>query len=276
MTLHDVLRWFSSLEWHRIIPEITGKFLAILLGVLASWYFVFRRRLKALERLRQGDSDDILFQSHYLLPTGREDQFVLAFRNLCTTTTVDRLYDNSAARQWVRTLSSKTTLANPVLQTEGTMGYELLNDAFGYIAGHLASAPFPREVWLFAMTCEDRQVVRRKCIRCFLIRPRELERFVDWQWCTEHLQCEKVWHWYRIVALHQIALQWKAEELRDAQTDHGKEKVPLVDDQAQHRRVRPMSAGINPHEIPVGQPVPIPWHDQESELKRLGLHLKVP
>ena len=175
MTFHDLIVWLNSLEWRRIVPEITGKFLAILLGVLASWYFVFRKRLKALERLRQGESDDILFQAHRLLPIEGSNQFVLVFRNLCTTTTVDQLYDNQAARKMVRELSAKTTLANPVLQTEGTMGYAVLNHAFGYIAGHLASAPFRRELWLFAMTCEDRQVVLRKCIRCFLVRPADME-----------------------------------------------------------------------------------------------------
>ena len=84
-----------------------------------------------------------------------------------------------------------------------------------------------------------------------------------------------MWHWYRVVALHQMALLWKAEELAEAQKDRAREGLPLVDDQAVHRHIRPMAAGVNPDEIAVGTPVQIPWHDQEKELIRLGLHLNV-
>ncbi|MFZ4768291.1 MAG: hypothetical protein ACOYMN_25370, partial [Roseimicrobium sp.] len=123
--------------------------------------------------------------------------------------------------------------------------------------------------------CEDRQVVRRKCIRCFLIRPRDLERFADWEWCRTQVLCELPWHWYRIVALHQIALQWKAEDTRERTRDHSKDGLPLVDNQTIHRRIRALSVGIYSNENAIGEPITIPWHKQEAELKRLGVTLSV-
>ncbi|MFN0077748.1 MAG: hypothetical protein ACKVY0_14925 [Prosthecobacter sp.] len=268
-----VADWFRTMEWQRVLPEITGKFIGFLLGFGASWFLLFRRHLKALDRLRRGDSDDVLFQAHFLSPVPGTGDFVLLFRNLTSSTTVNDLYDNPAARKIVREMADYTTLRNPVLRTEGLLGFEVLNDAFNHIAGHLATTPFPRETWLFAMTCEDRQVVRRKCVRCFLIRPADLERFANWTWCRENIRCEQPWHWYRIVALHQLATQWQQEE-QDAQHPSPKPQgMPLVDKHATHRRIRQISVGIFTAEKPVGEPAAIAWPAQEWELKKMGLDL---
>ncbi|MGV3661044.1 MAG: hypothetical protein ACO1TE_12730, partial [Prosthecobacter sp.] len=185
---------------------------------------------------------------------------------------VNELYDNPAARKIVRQMADDTTLKTPVLRTEGLLGFEVLNDAFNHIAGHLATTPFTRDTWLFAMTCEDRKVVRRKCVRCFLIRPAELEFFADWRWCRDNVMCEQPWHWYRIVALHQLALQWKQEEA-EAQNPSAAPGMPLVDKHATHRRIRPLSVGIYTQERPAGTPVMVPWQAQEWELKKMGLDL---
>lgn len=275
--IESLMEWLQSLEWIRVVPEILGKFIGFLLGFFASWLLLFRKRLRALDRLKRGDSDDVLFQAHFLWPIpGASGEVILLFRNVAPTTTLNELYDNPAAQDLVRDLADKTSLKNPVLETTGSSGFEVLNDAFGHLAGHLASSALDREAWLFAMTCEDRQVVRRKCVRCFLIRPEDLERFGEWRWCREKVRCEQPWHWYRIVALHQIAKVWKAEEAREKVRDRSDEGMPLVDDQAIHRRVRTLSAGIFDREVPVGEPVAIPWDEQEEELRRLGLHLSVP
>ncbi len=276
--LASLWEWLGTLEWVRLVPELLGKFLGFLLGFFASWLLLFRKRLKALERLKRGDSDDVLFQAHFLSPVAGTDHHILLFRNVAPTTTLNDLYDNPAAQDLVRELAEKTSLKNPVLETLGTEGFEVLNDAFGHLAGHLASSPLDRDVWLFAMTCEDRQVVRRKCVRCFLVRPADLRKFADWQWCREKVRCEHSWHWYRIVALHQIARVWEAEEAweRDASEEHHSQQgLPLVDDHAIHRRVRPLSAGIFDREVPIGEPVSVPWKRQEAELRRLGLDLRV-
>ncbi len=168
MDLQEIINWLASLEWSRLAPELVGKFAGFLLGFAASWFLLFRRRLKALERLKRGDSDDVLFQAHFLKPLPGSEDHLLLFRNVAPSTTLEDLYDNDAARAVVKKLAENTSLKNPVLQTAGSSGFEVLNDAFGRIAGHLASTPFRREVWLFSMTCEDRQVVRRKCVRCFI------------------------------------------------------------------------------------------------------------
>lgn len=267
--------WLSGLEWARLVPEVLGKFLGFLFGFFASWFLLFRKRLKALERLKRGDSDDVLFQAHFLAPiTGTED-ILLLFRNVAPSTTLHDLYDNPAAQDLVRDLAEKTSLKNPVLETLGSSGFEVLNDAFGHLAGHLASSSLNRRVWLFAMTCEDRQVVRRKCVRCFLIRPDDLQRFADWKWCRERVRCEQPWHWYRVVALHQIAKVREAEKAREEGIDRRDEGLPLVDEQTIHRRVRSLSAGIFDREVPIGDPVTVPWAKQEAELRRLGLDLSV-
>ena len=275
MTVDQLWEWLLGLDWRTMVTEFVGKFVGFVLGFAASWVLVFRKRLKALERLKWGDSDDVLFQAHFLSPVAGSDRFVLLFRNLAPATTVNDLYDNPAAQDLVRDLAAATTLKNPILQTRGSAGFEVLNDAFGHIAGHLAASTVDREVWLFAMTCEDRQVVRRKCVRCFLIRPTDLEKFADWDWCRTKVLCEQPWHWYRIVALHQIAHAWRGEQASEAQRDRSKEGLPLVDDQTIHRHVRSMSAGIFDGEVPIGAPVEIPWPKQEKELQRLGLALSV-
>lgn len=273
--LHPFVDGIVNLPWSDLFKGIGGHILGLIVGFAFSWFLLLRKRRLALARLTRGDSDDVLFQSHHLHAIPGTDRFVLLFRNIAPTLKVDGLYDNPAASDIVRKLADKTTLSNPVLQTEGTLGFEVLNDAFGHIAGHLATTPFEREAWLFAMTCEDRQVVRRKCIRCFLIRPRDLEHFANWDWCRDHVLCEQPWHWYRIVALHQIASQWRAEDSRERMRDHSQDGLPLVDDHTVHRRIRTISAGIFTKEIPVGEPVTVPWQNQERELKRLGLHLSV-
>jgi len=271
----QILEWLGDLNWNIVKDEFTGKIASAIAGVFIGWFFFFRRRLKAYARLKRGDSDDVLFQAHHLHPLPGGDRHVLLFRNLAPAMTVNLLYDNLAARDLVKTLAAKTTLKDPILKTQGAMGFEVLNDAFGHLAGHLATTPFERETWLFTMTCEDRQVVRRKCVRCFLIRPADLERFANWEWCRENIQCEQPWHWYRIVALHQIALIWKAEKEAALKRDASKEGLPLVDNQAVHRRIRPMSVGIHSKEVPVGNPADVPWIKQEAELKKLGLELSV-
>ena len=138
-----LIDWLESLEWQRLIPEILGKGLGFLAGFAASWYLLFRRRLNALQRLQSGDSDDFIFQMHCLQPIPeRPDEAVLLFRNLAPKTTLHDLYDNLAARELVKNLADKTSLGDPILKTEGTLGFEILNDAMGHIAGWLAVTPF--------------------------------------------------------------------------------------------------------------------------------------
>ncbi|WP_442509580.1 hypothetical protein SH528x_001160 [Novipirellula sp. SH528] len=268
--------WLSSLQWERLLPELIGKALGFLSGFAASWFLLFRRRLNALQRMQSGDSDDFIFQMHHLSPVAdNPDKVVLLFRNVAPKTTLNDLYDNIAVRDVLKKIAEQTTLEDPILKTEGTLGFELLNDAVGHIAGLLATTPFPRKPWLFVMTCEDRQAVRKKCIRCFLIQPVDLEKFFDWKWCQQNVLVEKPWHWFRVVALHRIACAWKAEQqiaMEDSKRSNEKD-MPLVDKQVRHDRVRVLSLGLNEDEIPVGEPHRIAWQSHLASLEAMGLQL---
>lgn len=267
--------WFHSLEWHRLLPELTGKFTGVVLGMLGSWFLLFRQRLKALEKMKAGDSDDVIFQMHLLQSLPGTSDCVLLFRNVAPRLTINMLYDNPVVRDEVRKIADSTSMASPVLKTEGTVGFEILNDAFGHIAGQLAGMPFKRGTWLFAMTCEDRAIVRKKCIRCFLVRPEDLERFAGWAWCRDHVRVEKPWHWFRIVALHQMARDWQIQRSARAIGENAQaNRMPLVNDQDKHDRIREMSIGLNLEDRPVGIPYHIPWDQHLGSLKELGLPLE--
>ncbi|TWT82184.1 hypothetical protein CA13_36450 [Planctomycetes bacterium CA13] len=277
--MQSLVEWLSSLQWERLFPEFIGKALGFLAGFAASWFLVFRQRLNAIARMQSGDSDDFIFQMHRLweLPHQAND-CVLLFRNIAPKTTLNDLYDNIAVREFLKSTAETTTLENPILHSEGTLGFEVLNDAMGHIAGLVATTPFKRETWLFAMTCEDRQVVRKKCIRCFLIRPDDLERFLDWQWCQKHVLVEKPWHWFRVVALHQVALAWKAEQemaVQEAIASRDQD-MPLVDKQIRHDRIRMLSIGLNDGERPIGEPFRIEWASHVAKLETMGLELAGP
>ncbi|MEX2212540.1 MAG: hypothetical protein WD768_00335 [Phycisphaeraceae bacterium] len=267
--------WFTSLDWSLFLPELLGKAAGFFLGFAVSWYLLFRRKLKEIQRFQEGDSDDVLFQMHKLVPLADGDVGLL-FRNIGPRTTVNQLYDNPAARDIVTDLNKKTTLANPILATEGTGGFEVLNIAFGFIAGTLALTPFPRQTWLFAMTCEDRQAVRKQCVRCFLIQPEDLQCFADWTWCSTKVRVERPYHWFRIVALHRIALEWKREQETTAIADRQSSAMPLVDKQVQHPRVRKLSAGIYSDETLIDTPVKIEWSEHLKHLREMGMKLDLP
>lgn len=271
MNWTDWQSWLIELEWPRLIPEFVGKGLGFLLSFAASWYFLFRKRIRELQRFQQGDSDDILFQAHYLLAVNPQ-QKQLVFRNITTKLTVNQLYDNPAARELVRSLTELTTLNDPILPTRGTLGFELLNDAANFAAGALASSPHAKQIWLFCMTCEDRLVVRRRCVRCFLIRQVDLEIFENWNSVRGHILVEKPWHWFRLVALHRVAKVWSQERARFAriENDHS---MPLVDNQFEHRRIVKLSLGLPAQEIAVSEPLAIDWAQHADSLEQFEVGL---
>lgn len=264
--------WLAELEWQRLIPELLGKGLGFLFGFVVSWYFLFRKRIRELQRFQQGDSDDVLFQAHYLLPVGGE-QVQLVFRNVTTKLTVPQLYDNEAARQLIHGLVEETTLNDPILPTQGTLGFELLNDAANYAAGALATSPHPKEIWLFCMTCEDRIAVRRRCVRCFLVREQDLEQFGDWDWVRANVRVEKPWHWFRLVALHRIARVSQVERARFARIESD-QALPLVDDQFEHRRIVKLSLGLPASEVPVADPFAVDWSQHTETLGQWQVELE--
>ncbi len=272
MSLSDIVTWLVGLEWSRLVPEILGKGLGFLLGFAVSWYFIFRKRIKDLQKFQHGDSDDVLFQVHYLLDVNA-GQFQLVFRNVTTKLTVKNLYDNPAARDLAKSLTDGTTLNDPILPTHGTLGFELVNDAANYVCGSLATTPHPKSVWLMCMTCEDRAVVRRRCIRCFLIRPGDLEKFTDWKWASTYVRLEKPWHWFRIVALHRIARMWLSENVRFSRIERD-DTMPLVDDHAEHRRIVKLSLGLSETELAVAEPYAVDWSQHAAALSTWQVELE--
>ena len=141
--------WVQHLEWNRVIPETVGKAAGFLLGFVASWFLLFRRKLQELRRFNTGESDEILFQMHKLVPLGDSaDDVELIFRNIGVKTSINQLYENTAARDLVHKLADSTSITEPILSTEGTPGFEVVNDA-SIIAGYLSSPLRARElaVW---------------------------------------------------------------------------------------------------------------------------------
>ena len=265
--MEQMWSWLANLEWQRVIPETVGKGAGFLLGFAASWFLLFRRKLMELRRFNQGESDEILFQMHKLMPVANSpDDIVLLFRNVGIKTTINQLYENTAARDLVRKLADGTSITEPILRTEGTPGFEVINDALGHIAGYLSLTSFERENWLFMVTCEDRQVVRKRCIRCFLILPQDLERFANLQWCLTHVKVEKPWHAYRVMSLHSIARYWQNERKIPDQLAGWKTGPDSnrPGQEARHERVRVISVGLHKGEKPIGEPVTVNWDELKS------------
>lgn len=276
-----IRQWWDQLvenwDWFVFLPELLGKAAGVVVGILLSWFLLIRRRLRSMEKLQRGDSDDVLFQAHYLHPISRDNKqtgnFQLLFRNVAEKRTVEQIYDNPAAAQLVRTLGDQTTLDHPILPTNGTIGFEVLNDAAGWISGSLATSPSSRDVWLFCVTAEDRQVVRKRCVRCFLIREQDLKRFHNWDWCRNSVYVERPWHWFRVVALHRIArLYADQKRLFGGRVDGN--TMPLVDDQQGHRRIIPLSLGLIANESPVVEPFAVDWESQVQRLAPIELTLE--
>ncbi len=270
--MNDVIaRFFDDWNWGSFFSEVAGKATGVTVGILLSWFLVIRRRLQSMGRLQRGDSDDLLFQAHYLQPISNDD-YQLLFRNVAEKRTIEQVYDNPAAARLVRELGDETALDNPILPTQGTIGFEILNDAAGWIGGALATSPTTRSIWLFCLTAEDRKVVRKRCVRAFMIRPTDLKRFHDWQWCCQHVRVERPWHWFRIVALHRVARYW-ADQCRIYSQPVDPSSMPLVDDQCGHRRIVSLSLGLLPNDTPISDPVVIDWDHQLHTLAASDLTL---
>src|SRR5262249_60516210 len=105
-----------------------------------------------------GRSDQVWFSAN-LLPAvgdsgaggGGVDRYVLQLRTVLPPRTIDLLLDNVALRRMTRLLAEQASLADPILATEGTAGFEIVNDLVNSVAGSLAAAPFPRDPWLLAV-----------------------------------------------------------------------------------------------------------------------------
>ena len=269
------VRSLATLVAHKLFEGLIQAATVVLIG----WLVLYRQ----WRQLIQGKSDQVIFSANLFSPLGHDHQgsrsgdlYVLQLRTVLPPRTVDQLLDNVALRRALRSLAEQATLADPILATEGTAGFEIVNDIVNSVSGSLASSPFPREPWLMAITCEDRRVVRKCCIRVLLVRRIDLERLTDWAWCREHILVESWYHYWRIVTLHQIAVRFAEEQAHQAQgnaSDIQGNLLPLVDQQAHHPRIRLLSLGLNVAEPPIKTPIPVEWERYLPQIASLGLKL---
>jgi hypothetical protein len=284
---HDVWAsissWFQGIDARdvlRVVGEKLFEGLLQALAVVVIGWLVFYRQWRLL---LQGRSDQIVFSANILTPLGEPaagsaagDRYLLQLRTVLPPKTVDQLLDNVAMRRLTRRLAEQASLVDPILATEGTAGFEIVNDIVNSVSGSLAAAPFRRDQWLLAVTCEDQKVVRKCCIRVLLVRRSDLERMASWDWCREHVLVEEWYHLWRIVTLHQFALRFEEEQERQKQAralDIQENLMPLVNRQAHHPRIRVLSLGINVDEPVIKPPLAIEWERYLPRIAELGLKL---
>lgn len=275
--------WWQGLDVRAIGLWIAEKLFEGLLQAIAvvviGWLVVYRQ----WRQLTQGRSDQVVFSANLLTPVDGDGdnpaaggRYVLQLRTVLPPRTIDQLLDNVALRRVMRGLAEQATITEPVLATEGTAGFEIVNDVVNNVAGSLASSPFPREPWLLAITCEDRKVVRKCCIRVLLVRRADLERLASWDWCRDHILVEEWYHLWRVVTLHQIARRYQGEQAALEQgrgADIQANLLPLVDSQAHHPRVRALSLGISTGEPSIKPPRAVDWDRYLPQVAALGLKL---
>ena len=257
---------------------LEGLFQALAV-VIIGWLVVYRQ----WRQLTQGKSDQVIFSANLFTPLDAQNQpsaegerYLLQLRTVLTPKTVDQLLDNVALRRLVRHLAEQATVVDPILATEGTAGFEIVNDIVNGVSGSLASSAFRRDQWLMAVTCEDRRVVRKCCIRVLLVRRTDLERMASWEWCRGHILVEAWYHYWRIVTLHQIALRFQDEQASQGEgnaKDIKANLLPLVDRQAHHPRIRILSLGLNVEEPIIKMPLTVDWDRYLPWIEELGLKL---
>jgi hypothetical protein len=257
---------------------LDGLFQAVTVVVIG-WLVLYRQ----WRQLTHGKSDQVIFSANLftrldaqMQPATDEEQYVLQLRTVLAPKTIDQLLDNGALRRLMRNLAETATVEDPILATEGTAGFEIVNDIVNNVSGSLASSPFRRDQWLMAVTCEDRRVVRKCCIRVLLVRRADLERMASWEWCRGHILVESWYHYWRIVTLHQLALRFGEEQARaekGSASDIMANLLPMVDRQAHHRRIRILSLGLNVDEPIIKTPLPVDWDRYLPQVAELGLKL---
>lgn len=266
--------WLQGVDPREILLFLGEKLFEGLLQAIAvvviGWLVVYRQ----FRQLTQGRSDQVVFSANLLTPV--DGRYLLQLRTVLPPRTIDQLLDNVALRRQMRQLAERATVLDPVLATEGMAGFEIVNDVVNSVAGGLASSPYPRETWLLAATCEDRKVVRKCCIRVLLIRRDDIEHLSSWEWCRDQVLVEEWYHFWRIITLHQIAVRFREEQARQEQArgqDIRQNLLPMVDSQAHHPRVRPLSLGLNTQEPVIRPPQAVDWDRYLPQVAAVGLKL---
>ena len=109
---------------------------------MIGWLVLYRQ----WRQLMQGRSDQVIFSANLLTPLEVHDppsansaRYVLQLRTVLSPKTVDQLPRQRSARRLMRSLAEEATLTDPILATEGTAGFEIVNDIVNCVSGSLAS-----------------------------------------------------------------------------------------------------------------------------------------
>lgn len=267
----------TIVAFYEALPKWVHTALAMALTGGATWVAARWRYRQALVRLERGDSDDIISSAHYLLPAPAKhiasrgeqpaqtlERFCLCFRTVGLVSTVDRAFDNEALRQLARDLVSKSSIATPILRAsdEKKLGYEMVKTLKNLVVASLSTSPYADRVWLMVVTCEDRELVDTRCLRIFLIRPEDLERFRDWNWVKTHIMVEKPWHWPRVHSLHKIATTWEEQKSGKWKEDRRAGVAAPISS---------LAMGLKETTSLSAQPREIDWNEVARELRERGI-----
>ena len=246
--------------------------------VVIGWLVLYRQ----WRQLTQGRSDQVVFSANLLTPIGEpsagvpRDRFLLQLRTVLPPRTVDQLLDNVALRRVIRSLAEQASLTDPILATEGTAGFEIVNDIVNSVAGSLASASFRRDQWLLAVTCEDRKVVRKCCIRVLLFAAAISSAWRPGTGAASTSMVEEWYHFWRIVTLHQIALRFQEEQERQQGIASRISRRTSCRWSIARRIIRESarsSLGINVDEPIIKTPLAVDWDRYLPHIAELGLKL---
>src|SRR3954471_4446087 len=205
-----VLEFLHSFTLKQVLEVLAHGLLQAALTVLVV-YLTFWRKAR---RLAAGESDDLLVGANYLVPLGDgagPGAYCLALRTIGPSTSVQAVFENVVLRDRVQKRARRTTPDEPILPTEHKLGFEVVNSLANHVCGTLALSSLPEGRWLMAVTCEDRKMVRKACVRVLLIRAEDVPRLRDWAWCERSVRFERAYHAIRLWTIHRIVRTWQEE-----------------------------------------------------------------
>ena len=255
---------------------VEGLFQAIAVVVIG-WLVVYRQ----WRQLTQGKSDQVIFSANLFTPLDRDkirrrrmERDIFSSSEPCwpprrSTSFWTMWHFASSCAAW----PNRPPWRIPILATEGAAGFEIVNDIVNCVSGRLASSPFRRDQWLMAVTCEGPEG------RAEMLYPRT----------PRAPRTSSVWHrgsgaagtsWSRRgittgESSHSISWQLRFQEEqrrqeRGSAQDIQANRLPLVDRQAHHPRIRILSLGLNVDEPIIKTPLQVDWERYLPRIRGAG------
>jgi hypothetical protein len=168
-----------------------------------------RERARFLAKIADGDDTEIIYSQINLLEDDDQGRPTLRLYNLPGRTTVTHIFrTNPALRDHVLELSEKTSAASPMLDFQDEIGKTSLHEIFNHYSCQFSVLHGEITQWVFAVTCKDAGTFEGKRVRCFLLRPDDLKKLADWEFCRAVRVVYKD-HGGRLIELHKIAQVYK-------------------------------------------------------------------